>query len=151
MNNLENRLRTSFDRQVKWMQGDIKRISEKTNLHEVMFSLCTRSLQEAFIKDTRHAGMVGGNRTVEQCRDIIDFVDDYVLGEDGIVLDENGHFRHSRQIGLSEEQIEEALYIWDKIIKLEYVAFQWLYEDEEAYRSHLRQIQCLKVKLRTIK
>lgn len=147
---ITERVENNFANELRYFKEDIERLDKITNLHHMMFSLYSRALQESFIKDDRRSGIVSGNRTLSQCRDIIDFVDDY-FHDGGVVLDVNGCIRKSKAIGLLEDELEEVLYIWEAIIKTEFVAFQYLcageFEDTESFDSHMKYVDYLKSKL----
>lgn len=146
---VKERITRSFEERSTWLMDNIKYFGQFTNIHYVMFGLCTRSVYEAFAPTHRRNGICNGNLTLDQCEEIIEFVDEFICGEFGLKMGAHGSLEKTNEVGLLDEEVEEVLYIWDRIIKTEYVAFEILQQgDEESYRSHREYAKYLRNKLK---
>lgn len=146
---IEDRITRSFEERSKWLMENIQYFGQFTNIHYVMFGLCTRSVYEAFAPTHRRSGICNGNLTLDQCEEIIEFVDEFICGEFGLKMGTHGSLEKTNDVGLTDAEVEEILYIWDRIIKTEYIAFELLQQgDPESFDSHKKYAQYLRKKLK---
>lgn len=148
---ITQRLENCFASDMKLFKNSLICIDRLTNIHYLMFSISNQALHECFHEDID----VSGNSDLTDCEEILDFVEQYILGDYGVVIHESGQLTHTYGIGLSEDKIEEALYIWDKIIKTENLLSDYVYhykeECSEAIESCKEYIHYLNCKLLELK